>query len=141
MDVSFFEIGGSNNLQFSSQHLLEIHIYIWIYIHFYIYKDENEPWLLIGIPNRDPFLVAQCLEEHSASSHQHVKKLLSLREGLHVMMQCCMRQHCADRYWLHEHTGGHASWREPTIKKLTKESTTLFVQAPVCRWNVQKMQS
>ena len=42
----------------------------------------------------------------SVRSDQHMKKLMSLREGLHVMMQCWMRQHFADRYWLHEHPGG-----------------------------------
>ena len=31
-----------------------------------------------------------------------MKKVTSLREGLHVMMQCYMRQHFAGRYWLHE---------------------------------------
>ena len=95
--------------------------------------DENEPWLFIGIPSRDPFFVTQYLERHSVSSDQHMKKLMSLREGLHVMMQCYMRQHFADRYWLHEHPGGHASWREPTMRKFTKESTTYFVKGPVCR--------
>ena len=70
-----------------------------------------------------------------------MKKLMSLREGLHVMMQCYMRQHYADRYWLHEHPGGHASWREPAMKKFTKASTTCFVKGLVCRWNVQKMRS
>ena len=75
------------------------------------------------------------------SSDQHMKKLRSLREGLHVMIQCCMRQHLADRYWLHEHPGEHASWREPTMRKFTKESTTYFVEGPVCRWNVHKMRS
>ena len=34
-----------------------------------------------------------------------MKKLMSLREGLHVMVQCNMRQHFADRYWLPEHQG------------------------------------
>ena len=66
---------------------------------------------------------------------------MSLREGLHVMMQCYMRQHFADRYWLHEHPGGHASWRETTMRKFTKESTVYFVKGPVCRWNVHKMRS
>ena len=42
MERSTFNIGGWNNFQPSSQHLLE---------HF---VDDNEPWLLIGIPNRDP---------------------------------------------------------------------------------------
>ena len=31
------------------------------------------------------------------SSEQHMKKLMSLREGFHVTMQCNMRQHFADR--------------------------------------------
>ena len=62
--------------------------------------DETEPWVLIGIQNRDPFLVIRYFERHSASSDQHMKKLMSLREGLHVMMQCHMRQHLAHRYWL-----------------------------------------
>ena len=75
------------------------------------------------------------------SSDQHIKKLMSLRESLHVMMQCYMRQHFADRHWLHEHPRGHESWREPTMRKFTKESTTHFVTGPVCRWNVQKMRS
>ena len=70
-----------------------------------------------------------------------MKKLMSLRGGLHVVMQCYMRQHSADRYWLHEHPGGRASWRELTMRKFTKESTTYFVKGPVCRWNVQKMRS
>ena len=48
---------------------------------------ENEPWLLIGIPSRDPFLVTQYSKTHSVSSGQHMKKLMSLRESLHVMMQ------------------------------------------------------
>ena len=96
--------------------------------------DKNEPWLLIGIPSRDPFLVTE-------SSDQHMKKLMPLRQGFHVMMQCYMRQHLADRYWLHEHPGGHSSWREPTMRKFTKESTAYFVKGPVCRLNVQKMQS
>ena len=75
------------------------------------------------------------------SSDQHMKKSMSLREGLHVMMQRYMRQKFVDRYWLQEHPGGHASWREPTTRKFTKESTTYFVKGPVCRWNVQKNQN
>ena len=129
MDLSVFKISGWNSLQPSNQKLLEEFI------------DENEPWLLIGIPNRDPFLVTQYLERHSVSSDQHMKKLMPLREGLHVMMQCYMRQHFADRYWLHEHPGGHSSWRELTMRKFAKESTTNFVKGPVCRWSIQKMQS
>ena len=103
--------------------------------------DVNEPWLLIGIPCRDPFFVTQYLARHTVSSDQHTKKLMSLREDLHVVMQCYLRQHFADRHWLHEHPGGHASWREPTMMKFTKESTTYFVKGPVCRWNVWKMRS
>ena len=99
MDLSIFKLGGWNGLQPINQKLLEE------------FFDENKPWLLIGIPSRDPFFMTQYLERHSVSSDQHVKKLMSLREGLHVMMQCYMRQHFADRYWLHEHLGGHAPWR------------------------------
>ena len=88
--------------------------------------DKNEPWLLIGVPNRDAFFVTQYLERHSVSSDQHMKKLMSLREGLHVMMQCHMGQHFADRHWLHEHQGGRASKRETTMRKFTKARTTYF---------------
>ena len=66
---------------------------------------------------------------------------MSLREVLHLMMQRYMRQHLADHYWLHEHPGGHSSWRGPTMRKFTKESTTYFVKGPVCGWNLQKMRS
>ena len=111
------------------QHLLEEFIF------------QNEPVLLIGISSRDPCLVTQCLERHTVSSDRHMKKLMSLREGLHVTTQCYMGQHFADRYRLHEHPGGHASWREPTMRKFTKESTSYFVKGHVCRWNVQKMRS
>ena len=52
--------------------------------------DEDEPWLLIGIRNRDPFFVTQYMERHSASSAQHMKKLSSHREGLHVEMESYM---------------------------------------------------
>ena len=109
MDLSKNKIGGWISLKPSNQKLLEEFV------------DENEPWLLIGIPSRDPFLVTQYLERHSVSSDQHMKKLMSHRECLHVMMQCCMRQHFADRYWLHEHPGGHASRRtndEETHKRI-----------------------
>ena len=129
MYLSIFNIGGWNSLQPINQNLLEEFV------------DQNEPWLLIRIPSRDPFFATQYLESHSVSSDQHMKKLMSLREGLHVVMQCHMRQHFADRYWLHEHPGGHASWREPTMCKFTKESTSYFVKGLVCRWNVQKMRS
>ena len=124
MDLSIFQIGGWNSLQPINPNLLEEFI------------DVNEPWLLIGIPSRDPFFVTQYLARHCVSSDQHTKKLMSLREGLHVVMQCYMRQHFADLHWLHEHPGGHASWREPTMMKFTKESTTYFVKGPVCRRNV-----
>ena len=55
MDLSIFKIGGWNSLQPIHQNLLEEFI------------DEKEPWLLIGIPSRDPFLVTQYLERHSVS--------------------------------------------------------------------------
>ena len=97
MELSILKMGGWNSLQpivrNSSQEFI----------------DENEPWLLIGIPSRDPFFPAQYLERHSVISDRHVKKLMTLREGLHVMMPCYMRQHFADRYWIHEHPGGHVS--------------------------------
>ena len=70
-----------------------------------------------------------------------MKKLMSLREGLCVMMRCYTQQYSGQRYWLHEHPRGHASWRESTMTKFTKESTTYFVKGPVCRWNIQKTQS
>ena len=76
MDQSIFKIGGWTSVQPSDRKFLEEFI------------DENEPWLLIGIPSRDPFLVTQYLERHSVSSDQHMKKLIPLREVLHVMMQC-----------------------------------------------------
>ena len=50
MDLSIFKIGGWNRLQPIKQNLLEEFI------------DENEPWLLIGSPSRDPLLVTQYLE-------------------------------------------------------------------------------
>ena len=85
MDLSIFKIGGWNSLQPINQNLLEEFI------------DENEPWLLIRIPSRDPVRVTQYLERHSVSSDRHMKKLMSLREGLHVTMQCYMRQQFAGR--------------------------------------------
>ena len=116
MDLSMFKIGAWNSLQPSNPNLLDE------------FLDENEPWLLIGTPSGDPFFVTQYLERHSVSTDRHMKKLMSLREGLHVMMQCYMRQRFVDRCWPHEHPGGHASWREPTRRKYTKESTTFFVK-------------
>ena len=55
-------------------------------------------WLLVGIPDGDPFFVTQFLKRHCRSSDQHMKKLMlmSLREGLHVIMQWYMQQHFAD---------------------------------------------
>ena len=106
MDPSMFKNGGWHHLQPSNRNLLEELV------------DENEPWLLFGIPNRDALFVTQYLERHSASSDQHMKKLMSLREG--VMTQCYMRQHFADRYWPHEHPGGRASWREPTMTRMKR---------------------
>ena len=47
MDLSMFEILGWNKLQPSNQHIMQE------------YLDENEPWLLIGMPARDPFFVTQ----------------------------------------------------------------------------------
>ena len=46
------------------------------------------------------------------SSDQHVKEWMPLREGLHERMQCEMRQHFAERCWLHEHPRRHSSWKE-----------------------------
>ena len=51
MDLSIFKIGGWNSLQPINQKLLEE------------FFDKIEPWLLIGIPSRDPFLVTQYLKD------------------------------------------------------------------------------
>ena len=80
MDLSIFKIGGWNSL---------------------VVDDRNSK-------QRSIVCVTQYLERRSVGSDQHMKKLMSLRERLHVMMQCNMRRHFADRYWLHEHPGGHA---------------------------------
>ena len=58
MDLSIFKFGGWNSLQPSIQNLFE-------------FIDENEPWLLIGIPSRDPFLVTQYLERHCQFRSAH----------------------------------------------------------------------
>ena len=63
MDLSIFKIGGWNSLRPINQNLLEEFI------------DENELWLLIGFPSRDPFLVTQYLERHSVISDRHMKKI------------------------------------------------------------------
>ena len=84
MDLSKFNIGGWNSLQPINEEMLEDFI------------DENEPWL-IGILRRDPFLVTHHLGRHFLNSYHHMKKLISFREDLHVMMQCYMRQHFVDR--------------------------------------------
>ena len=99
MDLSIFQIGGWNSS---------------VCNHESKFVDGSEPWLLIGIPSRDPFFVPQYLIRHSVSLYQHMKKSMSLREGLHVMMQCYMRQHFADLCWLHSHAGGHACIVERT---------------------------
>ena len=44
MDLTMFKCGGWNSLQPSNRNLSEE------------LTDENEPWLLIGIPSRDSFL-------------------------------------------------------------------------------------
>ena len=105
MDLSIIKIGGWNSLQPINQNLLGGFI------------DQNEPWWLIGIPSRDSFFVTQYLERHLASSDPHMKELMPLREGVHERMQCDMRQHFAERYWLHEHPRRHPSWKEPTRMK------------------------
>ena len=74
------------------------------------------------------FLVTQYLERHSVSSDQHMKQLMSLREGLHEMMQCYVRQHFADRYWLYEHPGGHAEEFHKRINHFLRERTCVQME-------------
>ena len=94
MDLSMFKIGGWSRLRPISQNLLEEFV------------DKNEPWLLIGIPSRDPFLVTQYLERHTENSDQHMKKLVPLRQGLREEIhknindlfreRTCMQMGCAE---------------------------------------------
>ena len=63
MDLSIFNIGGWNSLlQATNQNLMEK------------FMVENEAWLLIGIPSRDPFLVTQYYERlcEFRSAHEEV---------------------------------------------------------------------
>ena len=99
MDLSIFNIGGWTILQPSNRKLLEECI------------NEKESCLLIRIPSKDSFHVKRYLERHLASSGQHMKELMPLREGLHERMQCDMRQLFAERYRLHEHPRRHSSWK------------------------------
>ena len=64
MDLSVLEIGGWNSSQPINQKMFEEFV------------DENEHWLLIGIPSRDPLFVTLFLERHSETSDQHMKKLM-----------------------------------------------------------------
>ena len=119
MDLSILKFGAWNNLQSTNHNFLEEFI------------DDNEPLLLSGISSRG------CAREGQISTWRnwcHFVKVF-------VMVQCHMRQHFADRYWLRKHPGGHASWREPTMRKFTKELTTYFVRGPVCRWRNSRMRS
>ena len=75
------------------------------------------------------------LERDLASSDQHVKELMPLREGLHEMMQCDMRQHFAERYWVHEYLRRRASWRESTGMKfmnIEMESSMMRSESSQC---------
>ena len=63
MDLSTFKIDGWNNVQPSNQHLLEE------------FMNGNEPWLLIGIPNRDQILRDTIL----GTTLCELKKLMLLR--------------------------------------------------------------
>ena len=99
-----FKIGGWNLLQPSNRKLSEECI------------NENELRLSIRIPSRDLFLTIQYLERQLMCDDPSMKgskwqsRLLTLLcEDLHEMKQCYEQQHFADRYWLHEHPGGHAS--------------------------------
>ena len=67
------------------------------------FMDENEPWLLLGIPNRDRSILCDTVLGKTLSECRSTHEEIDVtRESLHVMMQCYMRQHFADRYWLHE---------------------------------------
>ena len=52
MDLSILNISEWNILQPSNRKLLEE------------FTDENELWLLIGIPSKDVFLRIRCMEQH-----------------------------------------------------------------------------
>ena len=106
MDLSFFINGRWNSLQPSNRKLLEEFI------------DEIESWVLIGIPSRDSFCMIQYLERHSVRSDQHMKELMPLREGLHVGMQCYMRQRDACFH--------PTSWRESTSMKFIKRTNSVL---------------
>ena len=84
MDLSTVKIGGWNELQSINQMSLEK------------FTVEDLPWLWVGIPNRDPFLVTYYLEKRSESSDQDMNKLMSLREGLCLMIHYYRTQHSAD---------------------------------------------
>ena len=71
MDLAIFKIGGWNSLQPSNQKMLEEFI------------DKNEPWFLIGIPSRDPFLV-QKLKQMLPLLHMYlVRQDPGLRSNRH----------------------------------------------------------
>ena len=57
------------------------------------------------------------MERHFVRTDLNVKEWMPLREGLHERMQCDMRQHFAECYWLHEHPRRHSSWKESTRMK------------------------
>ena len=129
MDLSIFKIGGWSELQPSDHKSLEK------------FTEENMPQLLVGFLKQRSILCYTILEGTLWEFRSTLKNLISFREGLRVMIQYYKRQHSADFYWLHEHLGGPASWRESMTRKLAKESTTYYIRGPVCKWNIHMMQS
>ena len=72
-------------------------------------EETESRLLLIEIPSGDSSLMTRCLEQLCVRPDLNVKELMPLREGVHDMMQCDVRQHFAERYWLQEHPGRRSS--------------------------------
>ena len=62
------------------------------------------------------------------SSDQHMKKLMSLREGLHVMMKCDMPQYVADRCWLHGRPRRHTC----IVERVHNENSHKRIDHVIC---------
>jgi hypothetical protein len=98
-------------------------------------QEKEKPCLLTGSPPSVPFSIL--LRIHlNRRQEADVDFAPEGRKHLRSSVAAYWRQIRGGRYFLHEHPKAAPSWKEPEMVELMEDTSVVYVEGPMCRWDV-----
>ena len=95
---------------------------------------KDKPLLVIGSPMCTDWSSMMCLNWPKMKEEEIAARMKAARMHLKFCTQVYRYQADSSRHVLHEHPSAARSWKEPTMKKLTRMQDNMVAKADRCQY-------